>query len=224
MPLFRIFTLLFFPFIALSQTDVPAVYSNIRSEEGRLYVTSRDTLRYVELVRPPRFTVEQVKGNPQGTDKGLAFDFGPALHKGTLYYGFIPYGDSKYPHPVYFRTASAIDSGRAFIPIAGNLSGLYDMVGWERTGHGTLGYRLVDSTGFFVYDGIVRFRAGADGFEVAPTITEGPFVNRMRPDGATISFTTNGDYNAQVVVDGRRFRDRRADRRHEVEIEGLQPG
>lgn len=201
---------------------VPAVYSNISEVEGNFITTVRDTLIFGELIQPPRFTLEQMKGNPQGTKDGLAFNFGENFY-GTLYYGFIPYGDSKYPHPVYFRSPSPIDSGLAVINIANTLSGIYDMVGWQEKGRGTMGYRVVDTAGLIVYDGIVTFRVRQDSFTIAPTITEGPFINKVQPDGATISFTTNGKYIAQVRIGEMRFMDKQITQHHEIEVKGLRP-
>jgi hypothetical protein len=201
---------------------IPAVYSNLETNDGQLSVLVQDTLRFQELIWKPRFTLAQLIGDPQGTKTGLRFDFGPDF-RGTLYYGFIPQGDSKYPHPVYFRDPSPIDTGLAVIDVAGRLSGLYDMVGWEQSGRGTLGYRVVDSTGLIVYDGIVSFYHRQDSFLIAPSVIEGPFVNKLRPDGATISFTTNSAYPAEVRIGDRRFADEQPTRQHEIEVTGLDP-
>lgn len=203
--------------------EVPAVYSNISVENGVLTTTYRDTLQFREVIREPLYTLEQMKGNPQGTKTGLQFDFGPQFN-GTLYYGFIPYGDSKYPHPVYFRSPSPIEAGKAVINIAQRLDGIYDMVGWKEKGRGTIGFRAVDSVGLIVYDGVVTFRTAQDSFAIAPTIEEGPFINKVHPNGATISFTTNKEYLAQVYVGDQVFRDADVTRHHEIQMDGLEPG
>ncbi len=201
--------------------EIPAVYSNLGPSDTFFIVNGRNERTFVELERPPRFTLEQMQGDPQGTATGLQFDFGPDFF-GTLYYGFIPSGDSKYPHPVYFRSPSPIDSGRAEINIARNLSGLYDMVGWQESGRGTLGYRVVDATGLIMYDGKVTFYH-RDSFEVAPTLIEGPYLNQIRPDGAVIAFTTNRPYLAQVRVGDRVYYDEQPGVQHEIYVEGLEP-
>ncbi|HRF37960.1 MAG TPA: hypothetical protein PK198_04155, partial [Saprospiraceae bacterium] len=90
---------------------------------------------------------------------------------GKLYYGFIPHGDARHPHPVYFRAPVNIVNGKAAIRIIG-MSGSYDMVGWQKNERGVVGYRVTDDTGQMFYDGIVEFR-GKGPFEVAPTIVEG---------------------------------------------------
>ena len=202
---------------------IPAVYSNLEAVDGHFSVIARDTLQFPELFWKPRFTLTQMIGAPRGTKEGLHFDFGSRF-QGILYYGFIPQGDSKYPHPVYFRTPSPIDTGFTTINVARRLSGIYDMVGWEQSGRGTIGYRVVDSKGLIVYDGVVSFYHRQDSFVIAPSIIEGPFVNKLRPDGATISFTTNGEHNAEVRIGGHRFTDGQPARRHEIHIDGLEPG
>lgn len=202
--------------------DIPAVYSNIVQDDNGLYVRYRDTLQFRELDRPAKFTLTQMQGQPVGTAEGIAFDFGPTLHHGTLYYGFIPRGDSKYPHPVYFRLASVIDSGLTSINIAQGMSGVYDMVGWQKTGKGTLGYRVLGEDGQMIYDGIVSFR-GTGPFTVVPTIIEGPFVNKLLPSGATISFTTNQEVRSRVEVNGNKFGPRSRNYQHEIDLTDLEP-
>jgi hypothetical protein len=201
---------------------IPAVYSNLEVMDGHLSFIVQDTLQFQELIWEPRFTLAEMIGAPKGTKEGLIFDFGPHF-QGTLYYGFIPQGDSKYPHPVYFRDPAPIDTGFAVINVAEQLSGVYDMVGWEQSGLGNIGYRVVDSTGLIVYDGVVSFYHRQDSFAIAPTIIEGPFVNKLRPYGATISFTTNGAYKAEVRIGKRHFSSGQPSQQHEIEIDGLEP-
>lgn len=200
--------------------SIPPVYSNLTVENDTLFLNIQGR-RIPELRETARYTLQQLQGNPRGTDTGIDFDFGPGIN-GTLYYGFIPYGDSKHPHPVYFRSPAAIADGKAFINIAKTLSGLYDMVGWQQSGQGTLGYRVVNERGEMLYDGIVSFK-GTGPFEVDYTIIEGPFVNQLGPAGAVISFTTNRPVRAEVEVGGQTFADEEATLHHEIRVSGLQP-
>ncbi len=200
--------------------DIPSIYSNIEQDNQGMYVRYRDTLQYREVTRPAEYTLQQMIGKPYGTDEGIAFDFGPNLHHGTLYYGFIPSGDSKYPHPVYFRSSSRIDTGITSINILRGLSGIYDMVGWQKSGKGTLGYRVLNEDGEMLYDGIVSFQ-GTGPFTVVPTIIEGPFINKHLPTGTTISFTTNEEVRSSVEVNGQRYGQRRKNTQHEIDIDGL---
>jgi len=58
-----------------------------------------------EVSIPSKHNLVQLRGTITGTAVGLFFDFGTADLEGKLVYGFIPQGDSKHPHPVYFRTS-----------------------------------------------------------------------------------------------------------------------
>lgn len=201
--------------------DVPAVYSNIRYDtDGRLYV-EHDGLKIYEQEQPAPLILKRLKGNPIGTGVGIAFDFGEGL-EGTLYYGFIDYGDSRHPMPVYFYSPETITNGKAHIDIKNRMSGNFDMIGWQASGRGTLGYRVADDFGNLLYDGVVSFK-GTGPFEIDTTVTQGPLVNLLRPGGATISFETNFDVIGSVVVGERVFADQTACRKHEITISGMRP-
>lgn len=200
-------------------TGVPAIHHNIAEEEGNFYFPVRNKKIY-ELVDTPAYTLPQLMGNPSGTRTGIDFNFGALT--GTLMFGFIPYGDSRHPQPVYFRSPTAIVNGQATIDISGQLKGTYDMVGWEESGKGTLGYRVVDQSGSFLYDGIVSF-TGSGPFEIVPTMIEGPFVNIVTPESAVISFTLNREAPALVRVGETPF-ESASSLVHEVHIDGLSPG
>ncbi|MFO7852890.1 MAG: metallophosphoesterase family protein [Bacteroidota bacterium] len=219
---------LFFLFISLnilSQEPVrpliPKSYSNIYYDEKGCLFTDVSGERAYEKISEPEISIEMASGNPTGTDKGILLDFGNQGLQGFLYYGFIPYGDSKHPHPVYFNSMERIENGKAFIEIAGNMSGRYDMINWEKNQKGTIGYRVVTLYGHFLYDGIVSFK-GSGPFEVVPTITEGPFVNLLSHEAATISFSTNYETEAYIEVNNRKFTGKKG-KKHEIAISGLSP-
>jgi phosphodiesterase/alkaline phosphatase D-like protein len=73
-----------------------------------------------------------------------------------------------------------------------------------------------------VYDGRVAFK-GTGPFEIGITVTEGPFVNLLTEEGATISFKTNVKVSAKVSIDGRSFSDQKAATEHAIGINGLAP-
>jgi hypothetical protein len=199
-------------------SSVPAVHHNIAQEDGNFYFPVRNK-RVYELIDTPAYTLPQLMGSPQGTSTGIDFDF-EGLN-GILMFGFIPYGDSKHPQPVYFRSSAVIENGGATIDIAGQLKGTYDMIGWEQSGKGTIGYRVVDQSGNFLYDGIVSF-SGSGPFEIVPTMVEGPFVNLLTPESAVISFTLNRESPAVVLVGDTPF-ESGSSLVHEVQVDGLSP-
>ncbi len=197
---------------------VPSVHSAIMHDDGGYYYPIDDKKIY-EYVAPADYTLQQLMGDPQGTASGLDFNF-PGI-EGKMYYGFIPYGDSKHPHPVYFRSSAPIEAGKASIEIATQLRGRYDMVGWEKSGRGTLGYRVVNADGTFLYDGVVTFK-GTGPFSVDVTVIEGPFINLLHAQGATISFTLNTAHTASVTVNETTITSE-ATKIHEIPITGLEP-
>ncbi len=204
-----------------AQKKVPGVYSNMGIERNGLYV-ERNNARVYNVDLPPYHTLDQVLGSPAGTAQGISFDFQDTLLEGTLYYGLIHYNDSRHPLPVYFRSTAKITGGESEINIKNSLSGRYDMTGWEESGKGTLGYRVVDQYGSMIYDGRVAFE-GTGPFKVGITVTEGPFVNLLTDQGATISFKTNTPVVAEIMIDGQRFADQKATVDHAIEITGLSP-
>ena len=180
---------------------MPAVYTNIHQDtEGKFYLV-KDSVRIYETISNPVYTLSNMKGNPIGTSRGIFFDFGIPDFNGKLNFGFIPYQDFKYPIPVYFHSASTISKGRTNLNIK-QLAGRYDMIDWVKNGKGTLGYRVSNDRGSIVYDGVISFNVTDKGFEVAETIVEGPFVNIVTPDGATISLETNVPSIAKIIVNG----------------------
>ena len=120
------------------------------------------------------------------------------------------------------KKSAEIKGGKAEVKIAGNLSGKYDMIGWEKSGNGTLGYRVVTSEGAIIYDGKVTFK-GKGPFEVAATIIDGPFVDLVTDKTAVISFSTNKALQGKVEINGKEFRGFSGTKDHEINIDGLSP-
>ncbi|MEE9463091.1 MAG: metallophosphoesterase [Bacteroidales bacterium] len=197
------------------------MYSRIGKEGKRYFVERNDTKAY-QVDIPADYTLGGMLGNPVGTETGILFDFQDTSLYGTLYYGLIHHNDSRHPLPVYFRITARIEGGMAHIPIQGNLSGRYDMTGWEKSGEGTLGYRVIGAEGNMIYDGKVAF-TGTGPFNIGITVTEGPFVNLLTHQGATISFKTNTKVAPTVDIDGQTFAGRNANTEHHIEISGLAP-
>ncbi len=96
------------------------------------------------------------------------------------------------------------------------------MIGWEKSGNGTLGYRVVTNEGDIIYDGKVTFK-GKGPFEVAATIIEGPFVDLVTDKTAVISFSTNKELQGKVEINGRDFKGLSETKDHEINIDGLLP-
>jgi hypothetical protein len=199
--------------------QIPKVY-NIKVDDGGLYFENNNK-KYYEVGYSSGFDYESIVNGAVGTENGIAFDFKNWLISGRLYYGLIPYADTRFPQPVFFRSPAVIDSGRAVIDLR-TLSGRYDMVGWQKSGKGVIGYRIILSDGTMLFDGRVGFR-GTGPFEIDDTIVEGPFVHMPAPDGVVISFDTNRPLRCTVEVEGKEFRGRQGTH-HEISVKGLEPG
>ncbi|MCU0391687.1 MAG: metallophosphoesterase [Thermoflexibacter sp.] len=222
------FTLFIFLFVcsfatAQNNLSIPKSYKNLEYDnQGKLFFKKANGEIVYSDTTPAIHTLERLIGKPQGTATGISFDFGIPDFKGTLYFGFIPYGDSKHPQPVYFRSPAKIENGKAEINIT-QMKGTYDMVGWVKSGKGTLGYRVVNDKGAMIYDGKISFIYTNNTFAIATTITEGPFINRLTSEGATISLTTNLPAIVSIEIDGKNFSDTQASTQHEILVTGLEP-
>lgn len=206
--------------IQAQQNDqIPSVYSRISfDEEGRLQLQMGDKTYYA-TASPPQYSLQQLYGNPLGTENGLVFDFGEL--KGTLTYGLIPYGKAAHPLPVY-RFTKAIMDGKAEIDIPYDFRYPYDFVEWKEKGYLTIGYRLQDEEGMIIYDGEVSL-SGTGPFEVVPAIAEGPFINGLTDSGVVIWCRSTLPVQAQLEVNGQLLSDTEAVLHHEWTIEGLEP-
>jgi hypothetical protein len=203
--------------------QVPAIHSNLQRDQDGYFITYQDQ-RYSEVISAPLLTLEAALGAPKGTDTGLSFNFEMPNLTGKMYYGFVPYGDSKHPHPVYFKQYAEVVGGRASIDILNELSGRYDMIDWAGRGEGTIGYRLMDAAGGLLYDGRVTF-GGKGPFKVLPTIIEGPLVQQVTPQGAVISLTLNRKAAVSITLEGvERTFEGKKDTHHEIALTDLKPG
>jgi hypothetical protein len=200
---------------------IPASHSNIKNSGGSLVVVV-DGIEVPNVEFPNPIKLANVRGKIAGTSTGLYFDFNDETLEGKLVFGLIPYNDSKHPQPVYYSRSASIKGGKVAINIKQQLSGTYDMIGWGKSGKGTLGYRLINSTGKILYDGHISFK-GTGPFEVDDTITEGPFINMLLSDGATISFETNTEIKTSVKANDNVFEESAASTHHEIKVDGLAP-
>lgn len=216
-------TILFFlAAINLSGQKTPAVYSNIEfNENGNLVYKYRDTT-YTGIIHAPVYTIDDFTENITGSETGLAIQFKKSDFNGKLYYGLIHYNDSKHPLPVYFRSFLAIENGYVHIDIKNQLGGRYDMVGWEKSGKGVIGYRIVDNEGNMIYHGRIAFK-GTGPFTPSNVIIEGPFVDQITHNSAIISFTTLTKVKGQVSVNERKINSKKSDKYNEIFVDQLEP-
>ncbi len=180
--------LLFYTTTSLAQqVKIPSSYSNIHYDEnGRLYF-EKGSERFYADTASSIYSIKNFLGNATGTDEGVILDFGG--FKGSITYGLIPYGKAPHPLPV-FRFTIALQSGKASINIKTTFRDPYDMVGWQKNGQLSIGYRLQDEKGSILFDGVISV-TGKGPFTPAPTIYEGPYVNNITDNNALIWFETH---------------------------------
>ena len=228
--------------IFAQKKGVPDVYSAITAE-GKQFVLTISGSQYVSKPDNLGFNPEMFTSNIQGTRTGLRFDFKAKSLNGTLFYGFIPTNDSKYPQPVFFASTAEIKEGVADVNIK-EMKGRFDMIDWTTTGLGILGYRVMSSSNNIIYDGKINFNAkdflNTDGkfheiaygkkvytevkpFAVELSIIEGPLICNLTDQSAVIFAKTNYKGKVAVRVNGKRFSSKGGNTYHEVAIDGLEP-
>jgi hypothetical protein len=218
MKYFSLFTIPLLSFTLFAQS-IPNSYSNLSYDSGgNLQLELNDNTKLTFKPKDTFLTLDNLMGNPKGSKKGIKFNFNNEKFKGTIYYGFIPYKDTKYPKPVFFKRVAKIKNGEAEVEIS-QMAGKYDMIGWQKSGKGTLGYRVVDHKGNMLYDGVVSF-TGNGPFTVAVTLTDGPFVNNLTDQSVIISFNTNKIADVLVEVNSKTYQSI-GKKNHELKIEGL---
>lgn len=177
------------------------------------------------LDRPqPEHTLFQMRDHIKGTKNGLSFNFRNKSLSGTLYYGFIDNDEWKFPQPVFYKNTAKIDKGRTSIDIIGDFTGKYDMVEWQEKNKGTLGYRVTNSEGKFLYDGKVTFGYDNENeFYNDTSIIEGPILQNLQPDGVTVMFKTSFEAKPAITVNGKTYKNENIRTHHEILINDLEP-
>ena len=203
----------------LESTRFPLIHHNLGTDDIGPHFTVQGKKFYQAIVGTS-YSLPALYGNPTGSNSGIDFNFKDSLLNGSLYFGLVPYGDSRHPQPVYFRSPATIALGKASISIT-DLAGRYDMVGWQTSGKGTIGYRVINDRGYIIYDGLIAFK-GTGPFEIDDTIIEGPFVNILTDKSVVISFKTNTEIRGEVAVNDKNYKSKKGFA-HEIEVKGLSP-
>jgi hypothetical protein len=221
--------------------QVPKVLSNISVDNQGVHIENKGNKIYAISPRPS-YTHENFTGNITGSAKGIHFNFKQKSLNGLLYYGFIPINDSKYPQPVYFSNVEKITEGYAEISVK-DMKGKFDMISWMEKERGIMGYRVMNGNNNILYDGKINFIATefleTDGvtrtvaygqqvpvkpnpFRVDQSLIEGPFIARLKHDGATIQLKTHLKGKIIILVNGKKFTSK-GNTLHEIAVTDLEP-
>ncbi len=205
------------------ETKVPKVYSSITyNTKGQMGIRSKQGDFWPLIRTQPKYTLFQMTNHVKGSKNGLNFDFNNKAFSGTLYYGFI---DQKweFPQPVFYKKTAEIEGGKASIDIEGEFKGKYDMVNWQQKNKGTLGYRVTNSKGKFLYDGKATFGYDKQAFYRDTSIIEGPILQNLQPEGVTVMFKTSFETKPIIRVNGNTYKNKDKRTHHEIVIDGLKP-
>ncbi|MFH1627169.1 MAG: metallophosphoesterase family protein [Pseudomonadota bacterium] len=210
---------------ALSGDDIPAIYSNIVIENGEPKVLEGKKKLSIRKQSKPKYTLTMLRGNPVGTGKGFRFTFfdpdhNLSLEKGTLFYSLWDSKGARFPMPKY-RFEAPISNRSAFLNMS-SLRGKFDCSGWEKSGKGTLYYRVAGKNGEILYEGKFSFK-GNGPFRVGDSIIEGPWICKVNDTGATIAFETNRKIAAEVTVNKETGKSSSMDTWHEIDFTSLTP-
>lgn len=206
-------------------TEIPSVHRGLEvNVQGALVYSNDETGTLTPDTSTYAYNLTQMRRNPVGTERGIAFDFQREDFDGTIYYGLMDEpGNVKYVLPVFRSASATIENGRAEIDIRKTIAGKYDFVDWQKTGRLRLGYRVVASDGQIIYDGRVRLR-GTGPFRVDTTIIEGPHLSIVDGHRLSVRFVTNYPCLAKLAIDGDTLQDNPAAELHEFTLPELPPG
>lgn len=209
--------------IQAQKVKIPKSYSNIKYKDGKMGIV-KDKLFYPEEIDNPVYTYTNVVlPKVKGDNEGIEIAFNNEKISGVLYYGLIKTDNIKYPLPVYFKKSAKVKAGKAKIKLT-KLSGKFDFVNWEANKKLHLGYRYVNEKGQTIYDGRINLKIDKDGnFMEDITLIEGPFINILTDEGATVSFKTNQAVAAQIRIGEQVYSDIVPVKNHEIKISGLKP-
>ena len=227
------YTLIFILQISIlyAQTNVPRSYSNLESNKKKTYIKNgkkkiKEANKFIVKLynKGTNIGLSNIENAISATQTGFSFDFDNKNLNGTIYYGLIP-RDTKYPQPILFKVNNKIKKGKSHINIYPNFTGKYDILKWEAKGKGSLGYRIIDEKGLILYDGKIDFNYDNinNKFEYAPTIIEGPFINRLETKKVMISFKTQKNISATILVNKKKYSEKIETKNHEILIYDLTP-
>ena len=207
--------------------DIPGAYGKLKYIGSELAVEVDSSTTYHLKDETPKYTLDMVRGNPVGNDEGFTFTFkdskgNPKFVGGKVFYALADLTE-KYPRAKWKREAIIDENGIAKVKLIGKLQGKYDFIDWEKNAKGPLYYRVVDKSGYIVYEGKFFF-TGKGPFTVdSGSIIEGPFVNKVTDKSVTISFETITKQKGTVIVEGVGEFSSEVGTHHEIEISGLSP-
>jgi len=196
-------------------------------------------------------SLEQVAAAIGDGSGGLSIDFAhvsklldgttvaPDKIYGTAYSGPFPFeaAESVYVYK-RFRVEDSIRLGKGTISVGSLLKDPVNSERWTDAGQVTVRFILFieqaeRDRAIGTYDVTAGFKKGGPGYVRTASFREGPTVNLLRSDApseAVIAFATDDEVRASVKVEkagggwSQTFHEEVSTRRHEIAVEGLEPG
>ena len=200
---------------------IPAVYSNIENTAEGQFFTDKDGNKNKLNVFEAEWRLIDFEDIEKGVEGGILLEFKKKF-EGTVIYGLYPDETMKYSNAVFFKRHITIEDGKAFINIAKNLSGVYDMANWEAKGKSRIRYRVLDDKNNIITNKNVAFSVKDGMFSIETSITAGPFISALTPTSLIITFWTNRDDIASLKVNNKTYKSKKA-KKHVFRIENLNP-
>ncbi len=193
---------LLFPFISISQNiEIPAVYSNIEDTDDGIYFTDNKGEKNNVVDKKSKWRLSDFEDIEKGVEGGILLEFKKKF-EGTVIYGLYPDEPMEYANAVFFKKHIIIEDGMAFINIAKNLSGVYDMANWEKKGKSRIRYRVFDKENNIITNKNVAFSVKDGLFSIETSITAGPFITALTPNSLIITLWTNRNDEASLSING----------------------
>lgn len=205
---------------------IPAVYANLQfDKKGNLKGQAPDGSPVNLYRKPAWFTLDGVTPRASGEKDGLRLQFAAErLRGGHLVYGLIPYGQHTYPSAVLRFDAGIDSTGTAFLNIRKDLKEGYDHAGWQKSGRGVVGYRLIDKEGNMIHEGKTAFAADDKQFYPLPVVLRGPFLSCQTDTSITIWYETSEPVETHIEIPGITvYKSGIPVLRHEYTATGLRP-
>ncbi len=218
---------LIFLFIILFKTsysqtkEIPSSFHNLQYKDGVLGVVNGE--KFYPLKEKEVFLTYENFATPDvyPHSDGVELDFKNPQIEGTVYFGLID-DRSRYKQPIYSKVNAKIIKGKALLKIS-KLKGKYDFTGWEKSGEVRIGYRVTDKKGRILTENRLNILFDGKKFYPQPTLIEGPFLSKPRPDGITVYLAFNQPVRAKIKVDGKIWDNGKVKKKHVYNLGGLKP-
>lgn len=162
-------------------------------------------------------SLKTLRANPKVYKNGimLSFDENSELKFGKVFYGILK-SDENFSTPKYRNQSLIKKDGRSFLDLRGYL---------HKNDSGKLFYRVINKKGRIIYEGKLFVLRDNNNFKIDDgSIIEGPFVNNITKDSATISFEVLKPKVAFVKLDNSRLQLSKNEKtRHEIVLNNLLP-